>query len=128
MDGAFTVQPSTRPAPPARMASASSRQSPPASAEAVRVISLSPTFARPGAFTEVEIALGKIGETETTGERGGEQQACVVHEAVVVEGDVYPVSVSVAPGNRPLVVLLGEHRADEPDDRGAVGEDADHAG
>ena len=49
VDGAFTVQPSTRPAPPERMASASSMQSPPASAEAMRVISLSPTFARPAA-------------------------------------------------------------------------------
>ena len=49
VDGAFTVQPSTRPVPPERSASASSMQSPPASAEATRVSSLSPAFARPGA-------------------------------------------------------------------------------
>ncbi|GAA3271541.1 hypothetical protein GCM10010469_48760 [Streptomyces labedae] len=34
----------------------------------------------------------------------------------------------VAGGFGPLVVLLGQDRADEPDDGGAVGEDADHVG
>ena len=50
VDGALTTQPSTRAVPPARNASASSIQSPPASAEATRVSILSPVFARPGAF------------------------------------------------------------------------------
>ena len=49
VDGAFTVQSRTPAVPPARNASASSMQSPPASAEAIRVIILSPAFARPGA-------------------------------------------------------------------------------
>ena len=49
VDGALTVQPSTLAVPPARNASASSMQSPPASAEATRVSSLSPAFAQPGA-------------------------------------------------------------------------------
>jgi hypothetical protein len=31
-------------------------------------------------------------------------------------------------GFGPLVVLLGEHGADQADGRGAVGEDADHVG
>ena len=94
VDGAFTVQPSTRPAPPARMASASAMQSPPASAEATRVSSLSPAFARPGASPRSRWASAKCTEAEPAGERGGEQQARVVHEAVVVEGDVYPVGVA----------------------------------
>ena len=34
----------------------------------------------------------------------------------------------VAAGDDPLVVLFGEHRADEADDRGTVGEDADDVG
>ena len=45
----MTVQPSTCSVPPARSASASSMQSPPARADATRVIILSPTLARPGA-------------------------------------------------------------------------------
>ena len=49
VDGALTAQPSTRSVPPARRASASSMQSPPASADATRVSNLSPAFARPGA-------------------------------------------------------------------------------
>ena len=43
------MKPSTRAVPPARSTSASSMQSPPARAEATRVIILSPVFARPGA-------------------------------------------------------------------------------
>ena len=43
------MKPSTRAVPPACSTSASSMQSPPARAEATRVIILSPVFARPGA-------------------------------------------------------------------------------
>ena len=49
VDGALTAQPRTPAVPPARIASASSMQSPPASAEATSVSSLSPVLARPGA-------------------------------------------------------------------------------
>ena len=50
VDGALTLQSRTPAVPPARSASASSMQSPPASAEATRVIILSPALARPGAL------------------------------------------------------------------------------
>ena len=49
MDGALNTQPGTRPVLPERNTSASSMQSPPASAEATRVSSLSLGLARPGA-------------------------------------------------------------------------------
>ena len=49
VDGALTAQPSTCSVPPARSASVSSMQSPPANADATRVSSLSPALARPGA-------------------------------------------------------------------------------
>ena len=49
VDGALTTQPRAPAVPPVRNASASSMQSPPASADATRVIILSPVFARPGA-------------------------------------------------------------------------------
>ena len=48
-DGALTTQHGTPTVPPERSASASSMQSPPASAEATSVSILSPVFARPGA-------------------------------------------------------------------------------
>ena len=49
VDGALTVPPRVRAVPPVRSASASSMQSPLASAEAASVIILSPVLARPGA-------------------------------------------------------------------------------
>ena len=48
--GSFTVPPRVRAVPPVRNTSASSMPSPPASADATRVIILSPLFARPGAL------------------------------------------------------------------------------
>ena len=51
VDGAFTTQPMTPAVPPVRNTSASSMQSPPASADATRVIILSPVLARPGALS-----------------------------------------------------------------------------
>ena len=49
MDGALTVPPRVQAVPPVRNTSASSVQSPPASADATSVIILSLVFARPGA-------------------------------------------------------------------------------
>ena len=49
VDGALTTLPMARAVPLVRNTSASSMQSPPASADATRVIILSPVFARPGA-------------------------------------------------------------------------------
>ena len=60
VDGALTTQPSTRPVLPERSASASSMQSPPASAEATRVINLSPVLARPGALTQVHVLVHQV--------------------------------------------------------------------
>ena len=48
----------------------------------------------PRRVTEVEVGVRQFTEAEPAGERGGEQQARVVHQAVVVEGDVYPVGVA----------------------------------
>ena len=50
VDGALTTQPMAPAVPPVRNTSASSMQSPPASAEATRVITLSPVLARPSAL------------------------------------------------------------------------------
>ncbi len=50
VDGALTTQPMALAVPPVRSTSASSMQSPPASADATGVIILSPVLARPGAL------------------------------------------------------------------------------
>ncbi len=50
VDGALTVEPRVQAVLPVRNTSAASMQSPPASADATRVISLSPVLARPGAL------------------------------------------------------------------------------
>ena len=49
VEGALTTQPRAQAVPPVRNTSASSMQSPPASADATSVIILSPGLARPGA-------------------------------------------------------------------------------
>ena len=48
----------------------------------------------PRRVTEVDVGVRQFTEAEPAGERGGEQQPRVVHEAVVVEGAVYPVGVA----------------------------------
>ena len=48
----------------------------------------------PRRVTEVEVAVGELLQTEMLGERGREEQPRIGHQAVVVEGDVYPVGVA----------------------------------
>ena len=93
VEGALAVKPSTRAVPPARSTSASSMQSPPARAEATRVIILSPVFARPGAAAEVEVLPEELGQAKAQGEGGGKDQPGIGHQAVVVEGDLDAVGV-----------------------------------
>ena len=85
------MKPSTRAVPPARSTSAASMQSPPARAEATRVIILSPVFARRAA--EVEVLPEELGQAKAQGEGGGKDQPGVGHQAVVVEGDLDAVGV-----------------------------------
>ena len=93
MDGALIVPPRVRAVPPVRNASASSMQSPPASAEATSVIILSPAFARPGASPRSEALLDEFGQAEVVGQGGRKEQPGVGHQAAVVEGDLDPVGV-----------------------------------
>ena len=93
MDGALTVPPRVRAVPPVRNASASSMQSPPASAEATRVIILSPVLARPRRAPEIEVIVYEFPQTQVLGEGGREEQAGIVHQAVVVKDDANTVGV-----------------------------------
>ena len=63
VDGALTTQPMAPPVPPVRNTSASSMKSPPASAEATRVSSLSPGFARPGGGVVHSADEGQVGSS-----------------------------------------------------------------
>ena len=86
----MTVEPRVQAVPPVRNTSASSMQSPPASAEATRVIILSPVLASPGAL---EVMVYEFPQTQVLGEGGRQEQAGIGHQAVVVEGDLDAVGV-----------------------------------
>ena len=93
VDGAFTAQPSTRSVPPARRASASSMQSPPASADATRVSNLSPAFARPGAASQVNVVVNEFTQTQALGQSDRKDQPSIGYQAVVIEGDLDAVGM-----------------------------------
>ncbi len=80
VDGALAVKPRTRAVPSVRNTSASSMQSPPASADATSVIILSSGLARPGA-------------SPGAGPKWGKDQLGISHQAVIVEGDVDAVGM-----------------------------------
>ena len=78
VEGALTMHPSTEEVRPARSASASSMQSPPASAEATSVSSLSPAFARPGASPEVEVTVNEFTQAHVLGQGGRKEQPALL--------------------------------------------------
>ena len=69
-------------------------QSPPAKAEATRVISLSPVLARPRGVAQVQTPVSQLGQTQAPGQGGGKHQPGVGHQAVIVEGDLDAVGVA----------------------------------
>ena len=89
----MTVPPKAPTVPPVRNASASSMQSPPASADATRVTILSPVFARPGASPKVNVAVDELTQTQVLGEGHRKEQPGIGHQTVIVEGDLNPVGV-----------------------------------
>ena len=94
VDGALAVKPSTRAAPPVRNTSASSMQSPPASADATKVIILSPVLARPGALPRSRWLWTSWGRPRRRARVAGRKdQPGIVDQAVVVEGDVDAVGM-----------------------------------
>ena len=88
VDGALTTQPMALAVPPVRSTSASSMQSPPASADATRVSILSPVFARPGKHCRGQTALPDVPAIQVPGQGDRKDQPRIGHQAVVVEGDI----------------------------------------
>ena len=93
VDGALTVPPRVQAVPPVRNTSASSMQSPPAMAEATRVISLSPVLARPGAPAQVKVMVNEFPQAQMPGEGGRQEQTGIGHQAVIVKDDTDTVGV-----------------------------------
>ena len=93
MDGALTVPPRVQAVPPVRNASASSMQSPPASADATRVISLSPVVGPPRRAAEIEVIVYEFPQAQVLGEGGRQEQAGIGHQAMVVKEDADAVGV-----------------------------------
>ena len=93
VDGALTTQPRTPTVPPARSASVSSMQSPPASAEATSVSSLSPVVGPPWRPAEVNVAVDEFPQAQVPGEGGRQEQVGIVDQAVVVKEDADTVGI-----------------------------------
>ncbi len=93
VDGALTTQPMAPAVPPVRNMSASSMQSPPASADATRVSILSPVFARPRRSSEVNVTVDEFTQTQVLGEGDRKKQPSIGHQAVVGEGDLNAIGV-----------------------------------
>ena len=93
VDGALTVPPRVQAVPPVRNTSAASMQSPPAMAEATRVISLSPVLARPGAAAQVKVMVNEFPQAQMPGEGGRQEQTGIGHQAVIVKDDTDTVGV-----------------------------------
>ena len=94
VDGALTVQPSTLAVPPARNASASVDALAARERRGDQGHQLVAGVRPPRRVTEVDAAVGELLQTEMLGERGREEQPRIGHQAVVVEGDVYPVGAA----------------------------------
>ena len=93
VDGALTVPPRVQAVPPVRNTSASSMQSPPAMAEATRVISLSPVLARPRRAAQVKVMVNEFPQAQMPGEGGRQEQTGIGHQAVIVKDDTDTVGV-----------------------------------
>ena len=68
-------------------------QSPPAMAEATRVISLSPVLARPGAPPQVKVMVNEFPQAQMPGEGGRQEQTGIGHQAVIVKDDTDTVGL-----------------------------------
>ncbi len=93
VDGALTTPPMTPAVPPVRNTSASSMQSPPARAEATRVITLSPVLARPGASPRSRCFWTSWDRPRCRVRVAGRISPALATKAVVVDGDSDAVGV-----------------------------------
>ena len=93
VDGALITQPRRDRFPQcaARRRRRCSRHRP--DADATRVSTLSPTLARPGAPTQVNMAVHQLAQSQMAAQRNRQEQPSIGHQAVIVEGDVDAVGL-----------------------------------
>ena len=87
VEDAATRWPSTCPVAPARSQSASPIHVPPANAECTSVMAFSPTLAAPGASPKVDALIEQLAQQQSLGQRGGQDQAGVGDQVLVIEAD-----------------------------------------
>ena len=78
---------------PVRNASASSMQSPPASAEVYQSRNLIARIGSARRIAQVQVPVNQLGQTQVQGQGGRKDQPGIGHQAAVVEGDLDPVGV-----------------------------------
>ena len=93
VDRALTAQPMAPVVPPVRNTSASSMQSPPASAEATRVSHLVARVRPPRGIAQVEALPDEFGQAEMPGQGGRKEQPGIGHQTRIVEGDLDTVGI-----------------------------------
>ena len=93
VDGAFTVQPSTRSVPPARSTSASSMSAtggPPASADAHQRQQLVARIRPTGCISQVDMALHQLAQSQVVGQGDGQKQPRAGYQALIIKGNADP--------------------------------------
>ena len=68
-------------------------QSPPASADAARVIILSPVLARPRGIAQVNVAVHQFTQAQVVAQGDRQQQPRIGHQAVIIKGNVDAVGL-----------------------------------
>ena len=89
----MTTQPRAQAVLPVRNASASSMQSPPASAEATSVEILIAGIGSAWRIAQVQAPVNQLGQTQVQGEGGRKDQPGIGHQAMIVEGDADAVGL-----------------------------------
>ena len=69
-------------------------QSPPISAEATNVSIWSPTFAPTRRFSQVNVVVHQLTQTQVLGQSDRQKQSGVGHQAVIIEGDMDAVGLA----------------------------------
>ena len=93
VEGALTVPPRARAVPPVRNTSASSMQSPPASADANQGHHLVARVRPARGAAKVEMVVDQFGQAQAPGQGGRKDQPGIGHQAVIVEGDADAIGV-----------------------------------
>ena len=91
----MTTQPMALAVPPARNTSASSMQSPPARRRSHQRHHLVAGVGSAWGATQVQVPVNQFGQAQMPAQRGWQDQPGIVHQAVVVEGDLDAVGVVI---------------------------------